>query len=104
MHWPFFGTREMIGLGGGCSEGSLVTFFIPLGVDEAKVDRLPWISIIIAITCVLAFFATWVLPANPMGIGDEEVSEVLQLWLEHPELQLDPAFSERFLNKEGQER
>lgn len=81
-----------------------MTFFIPLGVDEAKVDRLPWISIIIAITCVLAFFATWVLPANPMGVGEEELGEVLQLWLEHPQLELDPAFSERFLNKTGQER
>jgi membrane associated rhomboid family serine protease len=80
-----------------------VTFFIPLGVDEAKVDRLPWVSLAIAIMCVLAFFATWVLPENPTGTGTEEVSEVLQLWIEHPQLELDPAFSERFLSKRGQE-
>lgn len=81
-----------------------MTFFIPLGIDEAKVDRIPWVSLAIAITCVLVFFATWVLPANPMGIGDEEVGQVLELWLKNPQLQLDPAFSERFLNKVGRER
>ena len=81
-----------------------MTFFIPLGVDEAKVDRLPWVSLAIAITCVLLFLATWVLPAHPMGVGDEELGEVLQLWAEHPQLELDPAFSERFLNKRGREQ
>ncbi len=83
---------------------SVVTFFIPLGIDEAKVDRIPWVSLAIAITCVLVFFATWVLPANPRGIDDEELGQVLELWLKHPQLQLDPAFTERFLSKAGQEK
>jgi membrane associated rhomboid family serine protease len=81
-----------------------VTFFIPLGIDEAKVDRIPWVSLAIAIACVLTFLATWVLPANPFGVANEEVAQVLEMWLEHPQLQLDPAFSERFLNKRGLER
>lgn len=81
-----------------------MTFFIPLGIDEAKVDRLPWVSLAIAIACVLLFFATWVLPTHPMGVGDEEVSEVVQMWFAHPQLELDPAFSERFLNKRGREQ
>ncbi|MBN1207442.1 MAG: rhomboid family intramembrane serine protease [Myxococcaceae bacterium] len=80
-----------------------MTFFIPLGVDEAKVDRIPWISLAIAIACVLAFFATWVVPQNPMGVGDEELGEVLELWFKHPQLELDPAFSEHFLSKQGVE-
>lgn len=81
-----------------------MTFFIPLGVDEAKVDRIPWVSLAIAVTCVLAFLATWVLPANPVGISDEEVGEILEQWLANPQLELDPAFSQRFLSEQGRQR
>lgn len=77
--------------------------FLPLGVDEAKVDRLPWVSISIAALCVLAFFATWVIPSNPMGADQREVVGVVQQLLKHPDLKLDPAFSERFLSEEGLE-
>lgn len=77
--------------------------FLPLGVDEAKVDRLPWVSITIAALCFLAFLATWVIPAHPTGVEQEEVVSVLERLLAHPDLKLDPAFSERFLTKEGLE-
>ncbi|XXF79269.1 rhomboid family intramembrane serine protease [Myxococcaceae bacterium GXIMD 01537] len=80
-----------------------MTFFLPLGVDDAKVDRLPWVSISIAALCLLAFLATWVLPSNPMGVDDEEVKEVLEQVFTHPQLQLSPAFTERFLSARGKQ-
>jgi membrane associated rhomboid family serine protease len=80
-----------------------LVFFIPLRVDEAKVDRIPWVSIAIAVTCVLAFFATWVVPGDDSEPLMLEVGEVIRIVIEHPQLELSSDCSERFISERGRE-
>ncbi|WP_375744224.1 rhomboid family intramembrane serine protease [Corallococcus interemptor] len=67
-----------------------MVFLLPLGVDGATLDRRPWVSVSIAAICAVAFFITWVVPANPGGVGEGEVRELLQETLAHPDLELPP--------------
>lgn len=75
--------------------------FLPLGVDGAELDRLPRVSIGIAAVCVLAFFATWVIPSEPLGVGNADVNELAVQSLAHSELEVPPACAERFLSDGG---
>lgn len=73
---------------------------LPVSLEDSSVNRLPWVSISIALGTVLAFFATWY-----AGPGFEEsleprVREVLQYWQAHPYLELDPALKSR-LREQG---
>ncbi len=61
---------------------------LPLRVEEAEVDRLPWVSISIAAICVVMFVVTWVAPKNPGGLSEETIEPVLEYWEEHQYLQL----------------
>ncbi|RKH55768.1 rhomboid family intramembrane serine protease [Corallococcus aberystwythensis] len=65
-------------------------FLLPIGVDGATLDRRPWVSVSIAAACVVAFFITWVIPSNPGGVGEDDVRELIQETLEHPDLELPP--------------
>jgi membrane associated rhomboid family serine protease len=72
---------------------------IPIGLDETRISRLPWVSIAILVLCVGAYFAT------SAGGGEEEVQsryrEVLVYWRAHPYLELPAVMGQRFgLTKE----
>ncbi len=71
----------------------------PIGVEDAEVNRLPWVSIGIAALCCVAFLFSWVIPQHPMGIDDGSLGEVIRYWQEHPYLQLPEAFRARFVRQ-----
>lgn len=76
-----------------------MVFFFPVGVEEAEVDRLPWVSITLAVLCVLAFMGTWVLPRNPQGVDPGELTALFRYFEAHPYLEPSPEFHARFLGK-----
>ena len=49
---------------------------LPVRVEDAEVDRLPAVSIGIAVACAVAFLFTWVLPGNPDGFRTEGFREI----------------------------
>jgi len=69
---------------------------LPLRVEEAEVNRLPWASISIAILCAAMFFVTWVAPRNPTGLSVESMEKVLGYWVEHPYLRLPDRLTKMF--------
>jgi membrane associated rhomboid family serine protease len=73
-----------------------VFFLVPIGVDDHEVDRLPVVSIAIAVACALAFLVTWVFPLGGSG-GEPEAQEVIRRWSQQPDLVLPPAFLDRFV-------
>jgi len=74
-----------------------VIIVFPIGVEDAEVNRLPWVSISIAALCCIAFLFSWVIPEHPMGIDEGSLGEVIRYWQEHPYLQLPEAFKDRFV-------
>lgn len=68
---------------------------VPVGVDDHAVDRMPVVSIGIAVACALAFLVTWVFPLGPDG--EQEAREVMRRWVQQPDLVLPPSFVERFV-------
>jgi membrane associated rhomboid family serine protease len=67
---------------------------IPIGLDETRISRLPWVSIAILVLCVGAYFAT-----STAGNREEVQSkyrEVLSYWRDHPYLELPPVMEQRF--------
>ena len=71
--------------------------FVPLRVEQAAVDRMPWVSIGIAAACALAFVATWIAPSSPEGASHEQIVKVLEYWQRHPRVLLPERFTERFV-------
>lgn len=72
-------------------------FLIPLRVEGARVDRLPVVSIGIAVLCALAFLVTWVLPRSTALVDSGELQEAIEYFEEHPYLELSPQFCRTFL-------
>jgi len=72
-----------------------VFILVPVGVDDHTVDRMPVISIGIAVACALAFLVTWVFPIG--SDGEKEAREVMRRWVQQPDLVLPPSFVERFV-------
>ncbi|GMU03354.1 hypothetical protein KH5H1_74760 [Corallococcus caeni] len=68
-----------------------MVFLLPLGVEGATLERRPWVSLSITAVCVVAFFITWVIPANPVGVNEAEVRALIQETLVHRQLELPPA-------------
>ncbi len=75
--------------------------FLPLGVDETELDRLPRVSITIAALCAVVFFITWVIPSEPLGVGEGDLRSMLEQSLVHPDLEFPPACGERLLSEGG---
>jgi membrane associated rhomboid family serine protease len=75
-----------------------VFFILPVGVEEATVDRIPWVSIGFAAVCAIAFAVTWVVPRNPDGMDEDALLEIVGYWRDHPYLEPSADFQERFLN------
>lgn len=66
---------------------------LPLRVEDAAVDRLPWVSISIAGLCAALFLVTYVAPRDPDGMPDQVMVEIVRHWDKHRHL----ALPERFL-------
>jgi membrane associated rhomboid family serine protease len=81
-----------------------VIILFPVGVEDAEVNRLPWVSIGIAALCVIAFLFSWVLPANPQGVDNSALFEVLTYWQQHSYLELPEPFQSRFIPKNAQQK
>ncbi len=60
-------------------------FFLPIGVEDHTVDRLPWVSICIAGLCSVVFLFTWVLPASPQP-ERAPLQHLVRYWYDHPYL------------------
>src|SRR5262249_35030160 len=75
----------------------------PLRVEDAEVDRMPWVSIGIAGLCLLVFAATWVAPAHPEGVDPEQREEIILYYEQHPYLTLNDAFVSEFLHPKAKE-
>ncbi|HEY3451241.1 MAG TPA: rhomboid family intramembrane serine protease [Myxococcales bacterium] len=73
-------------------------FMLPVGVEGATASRMPYVSIGLAATCLIAFLLTWVLPEDPEGAGQAELVEVVDYWHEHPYLEVPTPFVRQFLN------
>ncbi len=72
-------------------------FLFPVGVDEASVDRMPWVSITLATICVICFGITWITPQEPLGYSDQDLVPVFKYVGEHPYLELKEPFRKRIL-------
>jgi membrane associated rhomboid family serine protease len=81
-------------------------FFLPIGLDDQTVNRIPWVTIGIAATCLFAFFGTWVLPTPPDTSA--QAKELAEYWLEHPQVEppesLTSVLSDSFLSRMASER
>jgi membrane associated rhomboid family serine protease len=77
-------------------------FVIPLQVEEAAVDRLPLVSIGIAVACAVVFLGTWVLPADSRAVEDD-FQTLTDYYAEHPYLELPEDFSSRLLSDHSRE-
>jgi membrane associated rhomboid family serine protease len=78
-------------------------FLIPLQVEEAEVDRLPLVSIGIAVACAVVFLLTWVLPAQSRAV-EEDFNTLTDYYAQHPYLELPEDFSSRLLSDHSRER
>jgi membrane associated rhomboid family serine protease len=67
---------------------------LPIGLDETRVSRLPWVSIAILVLNVVAFAATS-LRGNERAV-EARFEEVVAYWRAHPYLELPPAMQRRF--------
>jgi membrane associated rhomboid family serine protease len=78
-----------------------VFFFLPIGLDEQTVNRIPWVTIGIAAACLLAFFGTYVLP-KPTDTS-EQARQLAEYWLQHPQVEppeaLTSVLSDGFLRR-----
>jgi membrane associated rhomboid family serine protease len=75
-------------------------FVIPLQVDDAAVDRIPWVSIAIALLCFAVFVFTWVLPPSTEESDAEDASRIFEALVLHPELN-EPAEFEALFDPGG---
>jgi membrane associated rhomboid family serine protease len=69
--------------------------FFPVGLDENRLGRIPWVSVAIVALNVAAFAATSLSSADRRA--EERLREVVQFWVAHPDLEL-PAEVDRRLH------
>ena len=62
---------------------------VPIGHEEDEVRRLPWVSIVILVSCILVYYLTGLEEDRAEEIADERLSEVVGFYFEHPYLELD---------------
>ncbi|HYV45361.1 MAG TPA: rhomboid family intramembrane serine protease [Myxococcaceae bacterium] len=67
---------------------------LPVRVDDAEVDRLPWVSIAIAAVCAVFFIGTWLVPSNRGQLDEAVAREVLETLRDHPYLEVPPRLEE----------
>ncbi len=62
---------------------------IPIGHEESEVRRLPWVSIVIGVTCLLVFWIAGRGEARARERTGEALSEVMESYYQHPYLEAD---------------
>jgi membrane associated rhomboid family serine protease len=67
---------------------------IPIGLDETRIGRLPWVSIAILTLNVAAFVA--ISAAGDDEIVEARTQEVVAYWRDHPYLELPAEMQQRF--------
>jgi membrane associated rhomboid family serine protease len=67
---------------------------IPVGLDETRLSRIPWLSIALVAANVIAFAAISVSPAEQQA--EERFQEVVDYWVAHPYLELPAELERRF--------
>ncbi|HEY6101142.1 MAG TPA: rhomboid family intramembrane serine protease, partial [Anaeromyxobacter sp.] len=67
---------------------------IPIGLDETRIGRLPWVSIAILAVNVLAFAGTSL--SGKDEVAEARFREVIGYWREHPYLTLPADMERRF--------
>jgi len=68
--------------------------FLPIGLDETRLSRLPWVSISLLVLNVLAFAASATSSAEDEV--EERFHEVVAFWSERPHLELPDELDRRF--------
>lgn len=71
----------------------------PVGIEDHRVNRLPWVSIGLAALCLLAFVATWLVPGDPQERLEQPVAAVGRHLERHPWLVVPEPFERRFLQE-----
>jgi membrane associated rhomboid family serine protease len=67
---------------------------LPIGLDETRIGRVPWVSICILAANVAAFAATSL--SHGEEVAETRFREVVAYWREHPYLALPPEMESRF--------
>ncbi len=67
---------------------------IPIGLDETRIGRLPWVSISILVLNIVAFVATSA--AEGEEIIEARYHEVVGYWRDHPYLEVPAGMQQRF--------
>ena len=67
---------------------------IPVGLDETRIGRLPWVSIVLLALNVVVFLATAV--AGGDDVVEARFAAVIEYWAERPYLELPDGMERRF--------
>lgn len=67
---------------------------IPIGLDETRISRVPWVSIVLLVLNVAAFAATSLSSGD--GVAEARLRDVVEYWRDHPYLAIPPEMGERF--------
>ncbi len=60
---------------------------IPIGHEESEVRRLPWVSIVIGVSCILVYWLSGRSEDRAFEHAGERLTEVVQYYYEHPYLE-----------------
>ena len=62
----------------------------PIGHDQAKLVRLPWVTLALLSACVATFLAVRGAQGFAGGEPDVSIDAAFDVWAQHPYLALDP--------------
>ena len=65
--------------------------FVPLGLEDTALSRVPWVSISIVVVAVAAFVKL----ASAPDLHQQRVLEAAHFWVEHPYLAIPEALEGR---------
>ena len=68
----------------------------PIGQEDATVQRLPWVTISIALACFVAFVFTWLLPTATPEALSQAIVKAAVYWAERPYLDPSPELKAQF--------
>ena len=61
---------------------------VPIGHEEDETRRLPWVSIVVVVLCILVFYLTGLGEDRSQQLSGERLSTLLEYYFEHPYLEL----------------
>lgn len=62
---------------------------IPIGHERSSTRRWPWVSLTMAVICIVAFFLSSMAESRIERLEEEASEKAYQYWMEHPYLDLD---------------